>query len=618
MTTIRSYRGLIISLLFVVLAVVTACSQRESRPVTQEKGGHAYVPEGMGTGRLTNAPVSAASAQDVVTKVVRNEDRESVVVTERSQRPVESHPPAPAVVNGVGDPARVLGLPAPTTAPLMARDLGDGANGEKLGHPIRRPDDDRPLPEDLQTLRENPFVRADSPGGDASTFAADVDSASYNVVRSCLLEQRRVPQPNEVRVEEMINRFAYHYPAPTTDDQHPFRIDAEVVACPWRRDHQIVRIGIAGETLARRQRPPANLVFLIDVSGSMSPENRLPLLKSSLSLLVNQLDERDRVAIITYAGEAGIALDATPGDQHRAIRRVIDRLGAGGSTHGSAGIREAYRMARLMQSRNSETRVILATDGDFNVGTTNPDELVHLVRREAEAGIYLTALGFGMGGGGDARLQQLADQGNGFHAFIDRADEAKRLFVEQLPSSLVTIAQDVKIQVFFNPSEVASWRLIGYEKRQLKREDFNDDRVDAGEIGAGHTMTALYEIVPISLRPNANDPNPFVAGDRIDRPAPAPFAGDTLLRVRLRYQPPGGGTSVLLEQDVHGRDYRRTPSADTSFAMGVAAFGMLLRQSREAGSATWDLASDLVRAGGDDGTRQEVQELINAAKRIDR
>jgi Ca-activated chloride channel homolog len=504
-------------------------------------------------------------------------------------------------------------------SPLLARDLGKGADNEKLGTASRRHDDDRPLPDDLVTLRENPFIRTADAGGDASTFAADVDSASYNVVRSCLTEQHRVPQPAEVRIEEMINRFAYQYPTPTAEDQHPFRINAEVVACPWRRDHQIVRIGIAGETLGRRQRPPANLVFLIDVSGSMSPENRLPLLKSSLSLLVNQLDERDRVAIVTYAGEAGIALDATAGDQHRAIRRVIDRLGAGGSTHGSAGIKEAYRMARLMQTRGSETRVILATDGDFNVGTTNHEELVNLVRREAEAGVYLTALGFGMGGGGDARLQQLADKGNGFHAFIDRADEAKRLFVTQLPSSLVTIAQDVKIQVFFNPAEVASWRLIGYEKRQLRREDFNNDRIDAGEIGAGHTMTALYEIVPASVHAEATDPNPFIANQRNERVAPTPFAGDTLLQVRLRYQPPGGGTSVLMEQTVHGRDWRRTPSADTSFAMGVAGFGMLLRGSHEAGSCSWDLVSDLVRVGSnDDEARQEVQELIQAARRIDR
>jgi Ca-activated chloride channel family protein len=508
--------------------------------------------------------------------------------------------------------------PAPAKPPLMARDLGEGAGGEKLGDPRRRPDHDRPLPEDLPRAQENPFVRAGAPGGDASTFAADVDSASYNVVRSCLLDQRRAPHPTEVRVEELLNRFAYSYATPTDDDAHPFRINAEVVACPWRRGHQIVRVGIAGETLTKRQRPPASLVFLIDVSGSMSPENRLPLLKRSLGYLVDQLDERDRVAIVVYAGSAGVALEPTSGDEHRTIKRAITALGAGGSTHGSAGIREAYRLARQMHRHGGETRVILATDGDFNVGITDRDELVRLVRHEAEAGVYLTALGFGMGGTGDARLQQLADQGNGFHAFIDRPDEAKRLFVERLPSSLVTIAQDVKIQVFFNPSAVAAWRLIGYENRQLKREDFNDDRIDAGEIGAGHTMTALYEIVPASAEPAANDPNPFIANDDAPRAAPAPFAGDTLLRVRLRYQPPGGGSSTLMEQDVRGRDWRRTASADTSFAMGVAAFGMLLRHSRQAGSATWDLASELVRAGGDDESRQEVLELIDAARRLDR
>jgi Ca-activated chloride channel family protein len=242
-----------------------------------------------------------------------------------------------------------------------------------------------------------------------------------------------------------------------------------------------------------------------------------------------------------------------------------------------------------------------------------------LIRHEAEANVYLTALGFGIGGTGDARLQQLADQGNGFHAFIDRADEAKRLFGERLPGNLVTIAQDVKIQVFFNPAEVAAWRLIGYENRQLKREDFNDDRVDAGEIGAGHTMTALYEIVPVSAHRLPNDPNPFVAQDEPAQAVPAPLAGDTLLRVRLRYQPPGGGKSQLLEQDVRGRDWRRTPSADTSFAMGVAAFGMHLRNPRETSACTYELASELVRAGsGDDDSRSEVLELIEAARRLDR
>ncbi len=616
MNITRPYRGLIVSVLIVVLAVATACSQRESSHVTPDKQGHAYVPEGASAGRLTNAPVPrdqetydyTAPAQpkpagEQLQKVIRGDGIEGVTATEQ--------------LSGAGlrDERKQNNEPA---KPLLARDLGDGADGEKLGDPRRRPDDDRPLPDELPALRENPFVRANAPGGDASTFAADVDSASYNVVRSCLLEQRRAPQPAEVRVEELINRFAYAYPVPTAADPHPFRINAEVVACPWRRDHQIVRIGIAGETLGRRQRPPASLVFLIDVSGSMSPDNRLPLLKRSLGFLVDQLNEQDRVAIVTYAGQAGIALDPTAGDQHRTIKRAIAALGSGGSTHGSAGIQEAYRLARQMQRRGGETRVILATDGDFNVGTTNSDDLVRLVRHEAEANVYLTALGFGMGGAGDARLQQLADHGNGFHAFIDRADEAKRLFGERLPGNLVTIAQDVKIQVFFNPAEVAAWRLIGYENRQLKREDFNDDRVDAGEIGAGHTMTALYEIVPVTARRNPNDPNPFIAQDEPVQAVPAPLAGDTLLRVRLRYQPPGGGTSQLMEQDVRGRDWRRTPSADTSFAMGVASVGMLLRNPRES-ACTWDLASELVRAGSNgDEAREEVQELIQAARRLDR
>lgn len=610
---------LIISVIVITIALIcTGCEQR---------GAHRYYPEGRSypaeptpavhpTARPPSAPANAPLTTERVTRVFTEQNAVggSVTAAHRDNQAREGYVgPANEERTQNNEPAK----------PLFARDLGDGADGEKLGTPGRRHEDDRPLPEELPALRENPFVRANAPGGDASTFAADVDSASYNVVRSCLLEQRRAPHPAEVRVEELINRFAYSYPVPTAADPHPFRINAEVVACPWRRDHHIVRIGIAGETLARRQRPPASLVFLIDVSGSMSPDNRLPLLKRSLGFLVDQLNEQDRVAIVTYAGQAGIALDPTPGDQHRTIKRAIAALGSGGSTHGSAGIQEAYRLARQMQRRGGETRVILATDGDFNVGTTNSDDLVRLVRHEAEANVYLTALGFGMGGTGDARLQQLADQGNGFHAFIDRADEAKRLFGERLPGNLVTIAQDVKIQVFFNPAEVAAWRLIGYENRQLRREDFNDDRVDAGEIGAGHTMTALYEIVPVAARRNPNDPNPFIAQDEPVQTVPAPLAGDTLLRVRLRYQPPGGGTSQLMEQDVRGRDWRRTPSADTSFAMGVAAFGMVLRNPRgipdDNSSCTWDLASALVRAGSnDDEAREEVLELIQAASRLDR
>ncbi len=609
---------LILSVIVIVLALICAgCARRTDgassyRPVPNPAHGPRYERTEraqeptltiLGQLHTTTEVPAQPRAGEQLTKILTGSDIEGVTATEKQS----------ALPQSIIEERKKDVEPA---KPLLARDLGDGAGGEKLGDPRRRPDDDRPLPDDLPALRENPFVRANAPGGDASTFAADVDSASYNVVRSCLLEQRRAPQAAEVRIEELINRFAYSYPVPTAADPHPFRINAEVVACPWRRDHQIVRIGIAGETLARRQRPPTSLVFLIDVSGSMSPDNRLPLLKRSLGFLVDQLNEEDQVAIVTYAGQAGIALDPTAGDQHRTIKRAIAALGSGGSTHGSAGIREAYRLARQMQRRGGETRVILATDGDFNVGTTNRDDLVRLVRHEAEANVYLTALGFGMGGAGDARLQQLADQGNGFH--VDRADEAKRLFVERLPSSLVTIAQDVKIQVFFNPAEVAAWRLIGYENRQLRREDFNDDRVDAGEIGAGHTMTALYEIVPVAARREANDPNPFIAQDDAPRAVPTPLPGDTLLRVRLRYQPPGGGTSQLMEQDVRGRDWRRSPSADTSFAMGVAAFGMLLRNPRESGNCTWDLASDLVRAGGEDETRQEVQELIQAARGLDR
>ena len=600
-------------LLCALLVVASACAERNGRsflsnsPVPAAGRAHDSRDREVFTGQ-ESTPATAASAGKAASGGAANERSRTTAEQFRRSRPDQQEAP-------VTD-QKLRNILPDQNAPPAARDLGEGAGGEKLGNPQR--DQDLTRDEAPERRGENRFVHVGSPGGDASTFAADVDTASYNVVRASL-EQRRLPAPSEVRVEELINRFRYDYPTPTADDQHPFRISTEVVACPWHAGHQVVRIGIAGETLTRRQRPPANLVFLIDVSGSMNEENRLPLLKRSLALLVDQLDARDRVAIVTYAGAAGVAMQPTAGDEHRAIKRVIDRLGAGGSTHGSDGIREAYRLAREQYSPHAASRVILATDGDFNVGITDPDELVKLIRREAESGIYLTALGFGMGGSCDARLQQLADHGNGFHAFIDREDEARRLFVERLPSSLVTIAQDVKVQVFFNPTTVAAWRLIGYEKRHLQRQDFNDDRVDAGELGAGHTMTALYEIVPTAGQHGERvDPNPFIADEQTAEPAAPAGDASALLRVRLRYQPPGGGASRLMEHDVAATTVRRQIPRDTAFALAVAGFSMLLAGSSERGSCTWDLVASLAEAGRgyDDHARGELLDLITIARRL--
>jgi Ca-activated chloride channel family protein len=498
-------------------------------------------------------------------------------------------------------------------APLEARDLGDGANGEKLGDPRRPRGDSRYL--------EDGFTRTASRGGDASTFAIDVNTASFTRVRA-ELDAGRLPDPAIVHAEEFVNAFRYDYPQPGWMSDQPFRFSTETVRCPWTPSHQVVRVAVASKAMDAKRRPPANLVFLIDVSGSMSDQNKLPLLKDTFELLVDQLREDDRVAIVTYAGEAGVVLDPTPGDQKRTIMRAIDRLGAGGSTNGADGINTAYKLARQNFRANASNRVILATDGDFNVGATSNDALVDMIRREANSGIFLTTLGFGMGNYQDDRMKRLADDGNGINAYVDSMQEARRLFVEQLPASLVPLAQDVKIQVFFNPTTVAAWKLIGYETRILRREDFNNDRVSAGLIGVGHAVTALYEIVPVGAATTGSDPNPFVANDPTrDEPAQERVAtGDCAMRLRLRWQPLGGGTSTLMEQDVPAvRDAESRASRDTSWALAMAGFAMKLSDGRT-NTCDWRTVEHLAEAGQggpDANARADAQRMIEQARRID-
>lgn len=499
--------------------------------------------------------------------------------------------------------------PGTRASVLQARDLGDGAGGEKLGTP-RHPR------EDAGGELERGFTRCSASGGDASTFAVDVDTASFSYARA-ELGQGRWPQKDALRIEEFINAFRYDYAAPGWFDEHPFRFNAETVACPWNEAHQIVRVGIATKAMNPRRRPAANLVFLIDVSGSMADANKLPLIKKSFALLVDQLGRDDRVAVVTYAGDAGVALEPTPGDERRRIMRCIDGLSAGGSTAGADGIRTAYRLARQHHRKEAANRVILATDGDFNVGETDNDALVRMIRSEADDGIFLTTLGFGMGNFQDRRMERLADEGNGMYAYVDDEREARRLFVEQLPASLVTMAQDVKIQVFFNPGAVRGWRLLGYENRTLARQDFNNDRVDAGEVGAGHAITALYEIVP-AYAISEGDPNPFVAGERPVRRQATP---DFALRLRLRYQKPGGSRSVLMEHDVPSATTVGTPSSDTHWAMAMAAFAMQLQGSPFRGTCDWRLVRRLAEAGQggpESEARNETLDLIERAARSDR
>ncbi|MBI2478067.1 MAG: von Willebrand factor type A domain-containing protein, partial [Planctomycetia bacterium] len=330
-----------------------------------------------------------------------------------------------------------------------------------------------------------------------STFSIDVDTASYANARR-FLAQNQMPPANAIRIEEFINYFSYDYPAPREGE--PFSVNMEVAQCPWQPAHQLVRIGLKGKEVPQQQRPASNIVFLLDVSGSMQDANKLPLLKQAMKLLTDQLTESDRVSIVTYAGNAGLALDTTNGESKQTIRDAIDALNANGSTNGSAGIQLAYEKATQSFIKEGANRVILATDGDLNVGVTDDDALVELIKQKAASGVFLTVLGFGEGNLKDGKLEKLADNGNGMYAYIDSLREARKVLVEQITGSLVTIAKDVKIKVEFNPAEVAAYRLLGYENRLMSAPDFDNDAKDAGEIGAGHTVTALYEIVPSKVK----------------------------------------------------------------------------------------------------------------------
>lgn len=458
---------------------------------------------------------------------------------------------------------------------------------------------------------ENPFTQPTLEP--LSTFSIDVDTASYSMVRSRLNQGRR-PNPASVRIEELMNYFDYDY-APPVDGQ-PFATHVEVASAPWAPAHRLVRVGLKGKMV---DRPRANLVFLLDVSGSMSARNKLPLLKDAMSTLVDNLHPDDRVAIVVYAGASGLVLDSTPAKNKRAILGALERLKSGGGTNGGAGIQQAYWVAARNFVQGGVNRVIIGTDGDFNVGTTSRHALVEMVEQRAQGGIALTVLGFGMGGSGggynDATLEQLADKGDGNYAFIDTASEARKVLVDQLDGTLVTIAKDVKIQVEFNPARVAAYRLIGYENRRLAAQDFNDDTKDAGEIGAGHAVTALYEVIPTGVAGGRTvDPLKY------QRPKPIDPTSREMLTLKLRYQPPTGGKSTLISGAVIDDGVQfDAASADLRFAASVAAFGMLLRGSPHAGSATMDAvlgwAGDAL--GKDEWRyRQGFLDLVRKARRL--
>ena len=472
-----------------------------------------------------------------------------------------------------------------------------------------------PSTESYAVIQENEFHSAiDEP---LSTFSIDVDTASYSNVRR-FLTRGQWPPPDAVRIEEMINYFHYDYPAPT--GAAPFSTHVEVADCPWNAEHRLVRIGLRGEEIERAQVGGSNLVFLIDTSGSMEEHDRLPLLTSALALLVDQLEDGDRVAIVSYAGEARVVLGSTPGSAKGEIFSALDELRAGGRTNGSDGIRRAYRIAEKNFIPGGINRVILATDGDFNVGVTDRGSLLRLVRKGAEDGIALTALGFGMGNYKDDMLELLADKGDGNYAYIDGLREARRVLVEELGGTLVTIARDVKIQVELNPAEVGAYRLIGYENRKLDHRDFNDDKKDAGEIGSGHTVTALYEIAPprAEIAAPQVDPLKYQTAGVVKKDA----AAGELLTVKVRYKEPGDDRSRLLERTVidDGSSLDRA-SEDFKFAAAVAQLGMILRDSPHKGEATLEQTRALAveGVGADErGRRSELIDLIRRASATDR
>ena len=449
-----------------------------------------------------------------------------------------------------------------------------------------------------------------------STFSIDVDTASYSVVRSSLMNGY-LPAAESVRIEELVNYFPYAYPAPDAGET-PFRPTVTVAETPWNPDTLLMTVGIQGRLPATDDRPPLNLVFLIDTSGSMNQPNKLPLLVQSFRLMVGQLRPEDEVAIVTYAGSAGRVLDATPATERGTILAALDRLSAGGSTAGAAGIQVAYGTAGGMAAEGEVTRVILATDGDFNVGISDPGQLKGFIARQRENGIYLSVLGFGRGNLDDLTMQALAQNGNGQAAYIDTLSEAQKVLVDQLTGTLFPIADDVKIQVEFNPAVVAEYRLIGYETRGLRREDFNNDRVDAGEIGAGHSVTAIYEVTPVGSPAVLHDPLRY-ADSAADPPGPARGASgsDELAFLRLRYKAPGQDTSRLIELPIaRGAD---GAGPDQRFAAAIAGFGQLLRGGVYTGGWTWADAIALAEANtGNDpfGYRREAVTLMRLAESL--
>lgn len=516
-----------------------------------------------------------------------------VVMREAPAAPAAPPPPPAKVAYAVMKPPIANALATGATAPAFSQP----ANTERYQDHADNP---------LQITAQNPV----------STFSIDVDTGSYTNVRRMLVANQ-LPPADAVRAEEFLNYFDYGYTPPTTRDT-PFSVTTELAAAPWNAQRKLLLVGIKGYELPTSDLPPSNLVFLIDTSGSMYSADKLPLLVDAFKQMVPNLRVQDRVSIVTYAGSAGLVLPPTPGDLHQKIIDALDGLSAGGSTNGGAGIQLAYSVARQNLVRGGVNRVVLATDGDFNVGTTDDTALKTLVARERENGVALTTLGFGAGNYNEQLAEQLADVGNGNHAYIDSLDEARKVLVAEAGGTLYTIAKDVKIQIEFNLAAVAEYRLIGYENRQLRREDFNNDKIDAGEIGAGHDVTALYELTLVGDGGAQVDPLRYGG----DKTATKTAAADELAFVKLRYKQPDADVSRLIERPLHRSELQATASPRLRFAAAVVAFADSLRGGTHLGDFNLDRIAALARDAGDvgsadaDGYRAEFVRLVDTARRL--
>lgn len=469
--------------------------------------------------------------------------------------------------------------------------------------------------EDYDNIVENRFLAATQ--NPLSTFSIDVDKAAYANVRR-YLDNGTLPPAGAVRIEEMVNYFKYDYPQP--DNDVPFSVNTEISSCPWNSQHQLIQIGLQGKEIATGNLPLSNLVFLVDVSGSMEDYNKLPLVKASMNMLVDKLRENDRVAIVVYAGNAGLVLPATSGNSKTKIKEAIDNLEAGGSTAGGEGIRLAYKTAKENFIKNGNNRIILATDGDFNIGVSSDDELVRMIEQERKSGVFLSVLGFGMGNYKDNKMQQLADKGNGNHSYIDNISEAKKVLVNEFGGTLFTIAKDVKIQVEFNPSKVLAYRLVGYENRMLAAEDFNDDMKDAGELGSGHTVTALYEVIPVGVKDEFTktvDPLKYQVNDR-----KIADNSNEMMTIKLRYKKPDSDVSRLINHPVidNATDLKNTTD-NFRFSAAVAEFGLLLRNSEYKQQSSFNQVISLAKSSkgfDEEGYRDEFIKLVQSAMSLAR